>query len=468
MSSASDTSTISETGTAGSVQKSFSLLRWFSILSFAALVAFGLAGALFLTRYLTAHMLMRDAEVSRDFIESILTTEKGRDYLAGRQPGAAASELDPFIEHLPTLPDVVRANFYGVDGTVIWSSDKQLVGKRFDRNDELEEALRGKIVVESGTIAADQKKPEHVGLTTKATEGESDRFVEEYLPIRDEAGKNVIAVIELYKLPRDLFHSIDAGVRFVWVSVAIGGLLLYLAFFWIVRRADMIMRAQRERLDEAETLTAMGEMAAAIAHGVRNPLASIRSAAELAREEDRAGANECLQDIIRQADRLGGWVRELLAASRGSGLTVEQLDLNRLIRESLEGASADLRRQGIELTLREGTLPSIHGSRAPLAHAFSNIVSNAIEAMPQGGRLRIESRTTDNGSIEIAIEDTGVGMPARVARRAFRPLFTTKPNGVGLGLSLARRIVERHAGRIDLDSVAGCGTRVVLTLPTGA
>ena len=138
------------------------------------------------------------------------------------------------------------------------------------------------------------------------------------------------------------------------------------------------------------------------------------------------------------------------------------------IRESLEGASADLRRQGIELTLREGTLPSIHGSRAPLAHAFSNIVSNAIEAMPQGGRLRIESRTTDNGSIEIAIEDTGVGMPARVARRAFRPLFTTKPNGVGLGLSLARRIVERHAGRIDLDSVAGCGTRVVLTLPTGA
>src|SRR5262249_60773234 len=132
---------------------------------------------------------------------------------------ASAGERGLFIEQPPTLPGVVRVYSYGVDGTVIWSSDKQLVGNRFDRNDELEEALHGKIVVESATIAADQKKPEHVGLTTKATEGESDRFVEEYLPIRDEAGKNVIAVIELYKLPRDLFHSIDAGVRFVWVSV---------------------------------------------------------------------------------------------------------------------------------------------------------------------------------------------------------------------------------------------------------
>src|SRR5215813_11863684 len=325
MSSASGTSTISEAGGAAAspVQRPFNLLRWFSIFSFAALVIVGIAIALFLTRYLTAHMLMRDAEVSRDFIESILATEKGHDYLARRQPGEPASDLDPFIEHLPTLPDVLRINFYGVDRTVIWSSDKQLVGKRFDDNDELEQALRGSITIESGAIAADQNKPEHVGLVTKATERDSDRFVEEYLPIRDEAGKNVIAVIELYKAPRALFRSIDEGVRFVWISVTIGGLLLYLAFFWIVRRADVLMRAQRERLVEAETLSALGEMAAAIAHGIRNPLASIRSAAEVAREEDRRGADECLRDIMTQTDRLDGWVRELLAASRGSALIAE-------------------------------------------------------------------------------------------------------------------------------------------------
>src|SRR5262249_52668808 len=117
---------------------------------------------------------------------------------------------------------------------------------------------------------------------------------------------------------------------------------------------------------------------------------------------------------------------------------------------------------------QQETLPVIRGSRAPLAHAFGSIVANAMEAMPQGGCLRVESRTTAKGLIEIVVDDTGVGMPARVARRVFRPLFTTKPNGVGLGLSLARRIVERHGGRIELDSAAGRGTRVVLTLPTGA
>jgi signal transduction histidine kinase len=91
-------------------------------------------------------------------------------------------------------------------------------------------------------------------------------------------------------------------------------------------------------------------------------------------------------------------------------------------------------------------------------------VSNAIEAMPQGGRLHVESRPTD-GAVQIAVEDTGGGMPRTVRRHVFRPRFTTKPQGVGLGLPLARRILERHAGRIDLESAEGEGTRVVLTLP---
>src|SRR5262245_49488420 len=242
MNFASDSSGLSEVGAAGSsTKRPFSLLRWFSMFSFAALVIVGTAIALFLTRYLTTHMLMRDAEVGRDCIESILKTEKGSDYLTRARPGAAASEFDPFIEHLRTLPDVVRVNLYGVDRTVIWSSDEPLVGRQFEDNRELEQALRGEIVVESGTIAADKRKPEHIGLTTKSRARESDRFVEEYLPIRDDAGKNVIAVIELYKLPLDLFDAIDRGVRFVWVSVASGGILLYLAFFWIVRRADVLM-----------------------------------------------------------------------------------------------------------------------------------------------------------------------------------------------------------------------------------
>jgi two-component system sensor histidine kinase HydH len=428
-----------------SVARPFNLLRWFSALSLLAILVIGCAIVFFLTRYLTAHMLLRDAEVSRDFIESIVAAETSSKSPSRQKDGPRSEPLDAYVYHIANLPDVIRANLYAPDRSVTWSSDPRLIGQRFHDNDELDKALRGEIVVKAGRVAADETKPEHVGLPEQAAPSESGRFVEAYLPIRDEKRTTIVGVVELYKLPRALFDAIDEGVLWVWTSVALGGLLLYFAFFWIVRRADKIMRAQRDRLIETETVTAIGEMAAALAHGIRNPLASIRSAAEVACEEDGDGAKECLQDIMRQTDRIDGWVRELLAASQGSGLPVEQVDLNEMVRESLQGVAAELRRRGIDLTVHEAPLPPVRGNRAPLAHAFGNIVSNAIEAMPQGGHLHVESRHAGNGSVQIAVEDTGAG--------------------VGLGLPLARRILERHAGRIELESAVGRGTRVVLTLP---
>jgi two-component system, NtrC family, sensor histidine kinase HydH len=464
MTSASDGSVTLEAGLRGTtVVKPFSLLRWLSILSFLALVLFAGAVAFYLTRYLTACMLERDAEVSREFIESIVAAEKSKN------PSLHGSGLPTELldYHLLRLPNVIRVNLYSTDRTVLWSSDQRLVGTRFDHNNELERALRGNIVVESGRVDPHDNKPEHTGLTEKVLLSEGGRFVEAYLPIRDESGQNVVGIVEIYKLPRALFNAIDEGVFLVWASVTAGGLSLYLALLSIVLRADMIMRDQRDRLIEAETLMAAGEMAALVAHGIRNPLASIRSAAEIACEEEGEGTKECLQDIIVQADRLAGWVHELLAAWRGFALPTEQVDLNRLVRETLEGVTPELRKRGIELILHEGSLPAVRGSRASLAHAFGNIVNNAIEAMPHGGHLCVESHATRNGSAEIVVEDTGRGMPGRVRRRVFQPLFTTKPEGVGLGLFLTRRILDRHAGRIDLKSIEGRGTRVVLTLPSG-
>jgi len=439
------------------------LLGWLSILSLLALLLFGGAVAFFLTRYLTACMLERDAEVSREFIESIVAAEKSKN--PSLHGSGLPAELVDY--HLLKLPNVIRANLYSTDRTVFWSSDQRLVGTRFDHNNELEKALGGDIVVKSGRVDSHDNKPEHTGLTEKALLSEGGRFVEAYLPIRDERGQSVVAVVEIYKLPRALFNAIDEGIFLVWASVTAGGLLLYLALFSIVLRADTIMRDQRDRLIEAEMLVAAGEMAALVAHGIRNPLASIRSAAEIACEEEGEGTKECLQDIIVQTDRLAGWVHQLLGAWRGFGLPTEEVDLNHLVRETLEGVTPELRRRGIELILHEGPLPPVRGNRAPLAHAFGNIVNNAIEAMAYGGHLRVESHATRNGSAEIVVEDTGSGMPGRVRRRVFRSLFTTKPEGVGLGLSLTRRILERHAGHIDLKSVEGRGTRVVLTLPSG-
>jgi len=446
-------------------ERSFSLLRWFSIVSLVAIILVGSVVTWILTRYLTEHMLLRDAEVSRDFLESIATTEKTRDYLQPFAPPPPAEALERFVEHLPALPDVVRANLYAFDRTLLWSTDSQIIGQKFNKNEELDRAFTGEIVIESGRLAVDQKKAEHVGLAEETAKTGLNYFVETYLPIRDESGEKVLAVVEIYKFPRTLLAAIDKGVFLVWMTSAGSGLCLYLAFFGIVRRGDMLLREQRERLVEAEMLTTIGEMAGAIAHNIRNPLASIRSAAELAREEDRRGIDECLRDIMNEADRLDYWVRTLLLASRGSSLNVELLDLNNLVQQILDGNAVELRHRNIELTLRSGALPPIRGNRALLGHALGSVVSNAVQSISNHGKLSVETRRVDDEKIQIVVEDTGLGMPPTAARNVFRPFFTTKPNGIGLGMPLAKRIFDRHGGGITLKSTEGRGTKVVMTLP---
>lgn len=445
----------------------FSLLRWFSVASFTAIVAVGISVTWFLTNYLTSQMLLRDAEVSRDYIESIIATEKVHEQFSLEEKPPSQQTLAPFVEHLPTLPDLVRANLYARDGTVLWSTDNQLIGRRFDANPELTRALRGEIVLETGLLASDEHKAEHAGLNQKTRADERKHFVEAYLPIRNAGGQEVLAVVEAYKTPRSLFQAIDQGVYIAWASAGFSGLVLYLAFFGIIRRGDKLMRIQRERLIEAETLTAVGEMAAAVAHNIRNPLASIRSAAELAREEDRCGVQDCLNDIMGQADRLDRWVRELILAAHNTGTQLELVDVNRLVQDVLNGAAPEVRRRNIELIFSADRLPYIRGSRAPLGHAIGSVISNAVQATPSGGRLYVETSLAAHKRVQIVVEDSGEGIPPHARRQVFRLFFTTKPNGSGLGLSLARRIIERHSGAIELESALGKGTRVVMSLPAG-
>src|SRR5215471_4814024 len=461
----SDLNAKAENRDARPIERPFNLLRWFSIVSLVAIIIVGSVCGWILTRYLTRQMLLRDGEVSREFLESIATTEKTRDYLQPFAPPPPPAALALFVEHLPTLPDVVRANLYAYDRTVLWSTDSQIVGRKFENNEELERAFTGEIVIESGRLAVTQKKAEHVGLAAETAKTGFNYFVETYLPIRDDSGEKVLAVVEIYRFPRALIAAIDEGVFLVWMTSAASGLCLYLAFFGIVRRGDMLLREQRERLVEAETLTTIGEMAAAIAHSIRNPLASIRSAAELAREEDRGGIDECLRDIMSETDRLDCWVRTLLLASRGVSVSVEQLDLNHLVQEILDGNAVELRHRNIELTFRAATLPQIRGNRTMLCHALSSVVTNAVQSISNQGKLSVETRCVDNEKIQIVVEDNGLGMPPIAARNVFRPFFSTKPNGIGLGMPLARRILDRHGGSIILKSTEGRGTKVVMTLP---
>src|SRR4051794_3675853 len=341
----------------------FDLVRSFSVLSLVCIALVAAAAALALSRLLTGQMLTRDAEVSAEFLNSVVRAEKTWADLLRPGPGPV---LESFFNHVAHLPDVVRANVFARDGTVIWSSTPGFAGRRLGPNRELEAALEGGLAIESGTVGVEDK-PEHVAFAAQP----GLRFVETYVPIWDEDRGGVVAVVEIYRQPRALFAAIDAGRRLIWLGALAGGVFLYLVLFGIVRRAGRVIRCQQERLVDAETLAAVGGVASAVAHNIRNPLASIRSSAELALEDGIEQAHEAAGDIVREVDRLDGWLRELLLYARADQPAEQPgtADLAAAVRTALDGLGPALARRGVALELElEERLPPVPGGQAPLAH----------------------------------------------------------------------------------------------------
>jgi signal transduction histidine kinase len=328
----------------------------------------------------------------------------------------------------------------------------------------LQRALAGGIAVEDGVIL-EATKPEYASF---GAEAQGNRYMESYLPIWAEGSRRVMGVVEIYRVPNSLFRTIDQGVRMVWAATLASAGLLYATLFWMILRADRLLRSQREQLIEAETLATVGTFASAVAHGVRNPLASMRSSAELAiGEEDPAVRREMLGDILQEADRLEGWVRDLLLGARGEVLAPGAVSVNALLAESARSFGTLARQQDVRLTLRTPLVPSVRADAGPLGRAMDNIIANAIQAVPWGGEVVIETVADRARSmVEIRVADTGPGLSPDLVRRVARPFYSTKPQGTGLGLALARRIVASYGGTLVLDSATGRGTTVTIRLRT--
>lgn len=442
-------------------ERPFDFARWFALLSLACVIASASGTALLLSRFLTDHILRRDAEVSAEFIEGIVRAERTWGWFLDPASPDARGPLDSFFNHIAQMPGVARANVYQRDGTVLWSSNPEMTGRRFSGNRQLEQAFAGEVLVEYGEV--DAGKAEHVAL---GGETGGSRFMEAYLPVRDADRQHVIGVVEIYRLPQALFRAVDEGVRLVWLSSAAGALLLWLALAWLVRRAGRAIREQQDRLMEAEALAAVGAVASAVAHGIRNPLASIRSSAELALEEATPeAAEEAFGDIVQEADRLERWVRDLLMQARGEQVAPESVPLLPLLRAGARSLAPMAERQGVRLDIEEADVPAVRGNAGPLAQAIENILGNAVEAMPEGGRVAISLRHEPaRREVELRISDTGPGLPPGVVRSGPPTFFSTKARGTGLGLTLARRIVARYGGNITLDS-SPRGTTATIRLP---
>ncbi len=231
-------------------------------------------------------------------------------------------------------------------------------------------------------------------------------------------------------------------------------------------------RADMERLNaELETrvkMASIGEMAAAVAHGLRNPLASLRASAQLMqRHPESSASREHLNAIIEQVDRLDHRVAHLLTFSRPAPLHPIRESVSQLVEALLPSLAELMRERQVQLEVElAAALPEVRVDPMRLEQALLEIISNAMDAMPNGGRLRIEALEGDGGAgVILAISDTGAGIPEHVLPSVCEPFFTTRPDGTGLGLAIAKRYIEQNGGRLDIVSRLGEGTTMRVWLP---
>ncbi|MEO8091039.1 MAG: ATP-binding protein [Gemmatimonadales bacterium] len=223
------------------------------------------------------------------------------------------------------------------------------------------------------------------------------------------------------------------------------------------------LRQSRAQLVQSEKLASIGEMAAAVAHGLRNPLASLRAAAQVVRRHPESpSSSEYLDAIIEEVDRLDRRISHLLSFSRPAPFRPTSESVLRLVDSLLPAFSEQLREHGVKLAVEiPPSLPEVRVDPMQVEQVLVELVSNALDAMPAGGRLRIGATVSDaTAGSEVAIEvsDTGGGIPENVLPSVCEPFFTTRPEGTGLGLAIAKRYVEQNGGRLEITSRPGATT----------
>lgn len=263
-----------------------------------------------------------------------------------------------------------------------------------------------------------------------------------------------------------LSHIHDDGGRVIGATL----------FFKDLTKVEQIEERGRLR----DRLAALGEMAAAIAHEVKNPLASIEVMAGVLKRAltDRADALETLDDIIKEAKMANAIVVEVLEFVRPIQLQVERVSLEDVIKDSITLAEGKRRRGKVSIETKfDADVPDLLADSHQLRQLFSNLLANAFEALGGEGHVDIRGSLVpaddeahaglepDPPQVIVEVKDSGPGISAEDLERIFSPFFTTKPQGTGLGLAIVRKVVDAHEGRIDAVSAPGRGATFRVTLP---
>jgi len=386
-------------------------------------------------------------------------------------------ELGTRLQSQATTLAVILAGKFAESGR------QQLITEVMDRND----LFNIFIVDESLRYLANVRAPEQTGLTDPALEPDAAEILAAFsgIPTQSKlyaAGgyylKTAYAPIEDSLGLASAVIGVEADARYFSVLARFRNSLLlisglsFIAIFAIVLVSFNLVRHTlqvEQAAARASTLALMGQLSAAVAHEIKNPLAIILAATE--RLQIRYGAQEdpTFGYIREEVDRLNRVVTNYLSLGSTRPDQIELVDLKELIGGVLATVEHDTQRLGITVETGLDNLPPVPASRLALRQAFLNLVLNAIQAQPNGGLLRITGTTERSGArklVVVRVTDHGPGIKPADRSRVFQSFFTTKEKGSGLGLFVVKRVVEELGGRVAILDTGTAGTTFELRLPT--
>lgn len=228
-------------------------------------------------------------------------------------------------------------------------------------------------------------------------------------------------------------------------------------------------RRLEQQLQRADRLAALGEIAAGVAHEIRNPLTSIKGFVQLIETgmpaEDKK--RQYTQIIIEETNRLNKMVRELLYYARPCESLKIDINVNQVLEDTLLLVNLNATHQQVEFTMNYGeNLPALQGDQEQIKQIFLNLLINSVQAIDEGGHIVVTTMLTGN-TITVVVEDDGKGIDSQHFKRIFDPFFTTRDNGTGLGLAVVQKIIDLHHGEIAVENREDKGTRFTIIFPTG-
>ncbi len=458
--------------------KPFRLVKYFTFTSLILIFI----GTLILSSFSTHWARQMQLEKSRDyasllvenlnhqvFIQFVIPVVMKFGRIQLRDP-EQFERMDKIVRSTLHSFKVDMVNIYDKNNTISYSFNQDVIGTKNIGGIGYQNAVSGKsasALVQNGNwLEIMLGFPEEVKMIT-------------FAPLRAEKPLSNISgpVLGVVEIVQDMSQEYKTIFRFqilvvITITVVMTSLLSVLIF--VVKRGESIIeRRARERLKleeqlgRAKHLSMLGEMVAGVSHEIRNPLGIIRSSAALLKKKIKAidPSNTIPDIIVEESGRLNDIITDFLNFAKPKNPNLAPCLIDEVLEKNISFLAAQIQKEGYIITKHyDNNLPEIMADSAMLYQAFLNIIINAMQAMPDGGKIRIETGLNDK-FIAIHIEDEGKGVHKDVMDKIWDPFFTTKEKGTGLGLGIVKNIIEAHGGNIRIDNKPALGACVAIELP---